>query len=50
MGAKAAGLAVQVLAQCLGNDFENLALKLIQKEGLLKVLHNGNKTLADIGH
>jgi hypothetical protein len=25
-------------------------MKLISKDGLLKVLHNGNKTLADIGH
>ena len=50
MGAKAAGVAIQTLAQCLGNDFENLALKLIRKDALIKVLHNGNKTLAEIGH
>ena len=27
-----------------------MALKLITKEALLKVLHSGNKTLADIAH
>lgn len=50
MGAKAAGTSIQVLAQCLGNDFEALALKLVQKDALMKVLHNGNKTLSEIGH
>ena len=50
MSAKKAGLAIQTLAQCFGNDFEHLALKLITKEGLLKVLANGQKILADIGH
>lgn len=50
MSAKAAGVAIQVLAQNLGNDFEHLALKLITKEALLKVVYSGNKTLADIGH
>lgn len=39
-----------MLAQNFGNDFEFLALKLITKDGLIKVLHNGNKTLSDIGH
>ena len=50
MSAKAAGQAIQVLAQNLGNDFEHLALKLITKEALLKVVYSGNKTLADIAH
>lgn len=50
MSAKAAGLAIQTLAQNLGNDFEMLALKLITKDALLKVLHSGNKTLADLAH
>jgi hypothetical protein len=50
MSAKAAGVAIQVLAQNLGNDFEHLALKLITKEALLKVVYSGNKTLADIAH
>jgi|TARA_B110000305_G_C19317702_1_gene577337 hypothetical protein len=50
MGAKAAGLAIQTLAQNLGNDFEMLALKLMTKDTLLKVLHTANKTLADHAH
>ena len=50
MSAKAAGLAIQTLALNFGNDFEFLALKLITKDTLIKVLHNGNKTLADVGH
>lgn len=39
-----------MLAQNLGNDFEVLALKLITKEALLKVIHSANKTLADHAH
>ena len=50
MSAKKAGLTIQTLAQCFGNDFETLALKLITKEGLLKVVSNGQKILSDIGH
>lgn len=41
---------MQTLAQCLSNDFETLALKLVTKEGLIKVISNANKTLADVGH
>ena len=43
-------MAIQVLSQNLGNDFEVLALKLISKEALIKVLHSGNKTLGDVAH
>lgn len=50
MSAKAASQAIQVLAQNLGNDFEVLALKLITKEALIKVLHSGNKMLAEFAH
>lgn len=50
LSAKSAGLAIQTLSQCLGNDFETLALKLINKDGLIKAISNANKTLADIGH
>lgn len=50
MSAKAASVSIQVLAQNLGNDFEILALKIITKEGLIKVLHSGNKTLAEQAH
>lgn len=50
MSAKSASTAIQVMAQCFGNDFESLSLKLITKECLIKVLHNGNKTLADHAH
>jgi hypothetical protein len=49
LSAKSAGLAIQTLSQCLGNDFEYLALKLVTKDGLIKVLSNGNKTLVEIG-
>jgi hypothetical protein len=50
LSAKSAGLAIQVLAQCLGNDFETLALKLVTKDGLIKVVSNANKTLSEVGH
>ena len=50
MGAKGAHTTIQVLAQSFGNDFETLALKLVTKDSLLKVLHSGNKTLADHAH
>ena len=50
MSAKQASVAIQVLAQCLGNDFEVLAHKLITKEALIKVLHSGNKMLAEFAH
>jgi hypothetical protein len=50
MSAKSAGISIQMLAANLGNDFEYLALKLITKESLIKVLHNGNKTLSDVAH
>jgi hypothetical protein len=50
MSAKSAAVAIQVLAQNLGNDFEVLALKLITKDILLKVVSSGNKTLSDLAH
>ena len=50
MSAKSAHTAIQVLAQSFGNDFEALALKLMTKEALIKVLHNGNKTLSELAH
>jgi len=50
ISAKAASISIQVLSQVLGNDFEQLALKLIQKDALLKVLSSGNKTLSDLAH
>jgi hypothetical protein len=50
MSAKSAHTSIQVLAQSFGNDFESLALKLVTKDSLLKVLHSGNKTLADHAH
>ena len=46
MSAKEAGVTIQVLASCL--EFEQTALKLIPS--LVKLLHSGNKILADIGH
>jgi len=46
VSAKEAGITIQVLASCL--DFETTALKLIPS--LVKLLHSGNKILADIGH
>lgn len=39
------------MAQCMQNDFEQIAYKFIQKgESLLKLIHNGNKVLAEVGH
>ena len=46
---KEAGKSILVLAQSLGNDFDLLANKLISKDSLIKVLHNGNKVLAEVG-
>ena len=39
-----------MLAQCLGNDFEVLALKLTKPEALVKGLHSGNKILVEAAH
>jgi len=50
MSAKSAGVTIQALAQNLGNDFEILALKLITKDALLKVIQSAQKTLADHAH
>jgi hypothetical protein len=39
------------MAQSLKNDFEQIAYKFIQKgESLLKLIHNGNKVLAEVGN
>ena len=37
-----------MLAEAMGDDFELVAFKLMQKEGLIKLLHSGTKILADV--
>jgi hypothetical protein len=48
--AKEAGKTISILAQCLGDDFEQLAYKFISKDSLFKLLHNGNKVLAEVAN
>jgi len=31
-------------------EFESIGFKLLGKDSLIKLLHNGNKMLAEIGH
>jgi hypothetical protein len=38
------------MAQIMQDDFELLANKFISKDSLLKLLHNGNKVLAEIAN
>ena len=38
-----------MLAEAMGDDFEQAAYKLMSKEGLVKVMHSGTKILAEIG-
>lgn len=38
------------MAQTMQNDFEQLSLKYVSKDSLLKLLHSGSKVLAEIGH
>ena len=38
-----------MLAEAMGDDFEQAAFKLMSKEGLIKVIHSGTKILAEIG-
>jgi hypothetical protein len=39
-----------VLAQCLTNDFEAAAIKIVTKDYLLKALHSGNRQLGECAH
>ena len=39
-----------MLTEALGDDFEASALKLCRQENLIKLLHSGNKILAEVGH
>lgn len=50
ISAKEAGLTVVTLAEVMAQEFENIGSKLLTKDTLFKLLHNGNKTLAEIGH
>ena len=51
VSAKEAGRTIQIMAQCLQNDFEQIAYKFIQKgESLIKLIHNGTKMLAEVGN
>ena len=47
--AREAGYAIQMLAESMGDDFEHAAFKFMQKEGLIKLLHNGKQILAEVG-
>ena len=38
-----------MLAEALGIEFESAAYKLVGKETLSKLMHNGTKILAEIG-
>ena len=38
-----------MLAEAMGDDFEQAAYKLMQKEGLIKVIHAGKTILAEVG-
>ena len=38
-----------MLAEAMGVDFESAAYKLLTKDGLIKLLHNGKHILAEIG-
>ena len=38
-----------MLAEAMGDDFEQAAWKLMQKEGLIKLMHSGTKILAEVG-
>lgn len=38
-----------MLAEAMGADFESAAYKLLTKDGLIKLLHNGKHILAEIG-
>ena len=37
-----------MLAEAMGDDFESAAYKLMQKEGLIKLMHSGTKILAEV--
>ena len=47
--AREAGISIQMLAEAMGDDFEQAAYKLMQKEGLIKVIHAGKTILAEVG-
>lgn len=47
--AKEAGFAIQMLAEAMENEFESAAFKLVGKEHIGKLMHNGTKILAEIG-
>jgi len=49
--AKEAGRTIQIMAQSMQNDFEQVAYKFLQKgESLIKLLHSGTKVLAEIAN
>ena len=47
--AKEAGLAIQMLAEALQDDFESAAFRLFTKDALVKLMHAGKHILAEIG-
>lgn len=48
VSAREAGVTIQVIAANCQHEFDHTAVKLIPH--LVKVLHSGNKLLADVGH
>ena len=38
-----------MLAEAMGIDFESAAYKLVNKDALIKLMHNGKHILAEIG-
>jgi hypothetical protein len=50
VSAKEAGNAVVVLTECMADGFEQIGFKLLGKDNLVKLLHNGNKMLSEIGN
>ena len=43
-------LTIQVMAQALGTQFEQLGAKLLAQNSLLKLISNANKVIAEHGH
>ena len=47
--AKEAGIAIQMLAEALGDDFESAAFRFMTKDAIVKLMNAGKHILAEIG-